>query len=236
MNSLARFSHAPQLYLPNRYGLLDIPPIIADPINDEFEGNLAQVELKWTVTSLGLTRYNVNSEKSSYIWGIFPAATAGTAKQLWLKQSTSVGTGEFSLTAKFSTSGYEAYQGIGIRVTDSAEANMVASTLSHTVDRSTYIQIGHYTSAKWTYTTNIYTFNRRNTVYLHLQRNASNVWRNWVNFSGGKNTWVEGNTTTKSITVEKIIIYLSLGTTAGQDAFSGTQGGIDWVRKDFIRL
>lgn len=236
MNSLSRFSHNPQIYLAHRYGLLDTPPIIADPFNDEFEGNLTQVQSKWTITSTNLTSYDVNSSKSSYIWGIFPAKAAGTTVQLLLNQPTSVGTGEFSITAKFSTMGYEAYQSCAIRAVDATETNQVISQYPHTVNGATYFSIGHYNGSSWTWATNINVCNRRNTVYVHLQRNASNVWRNWINFSGGKNTWIEGNTVTKSITVSNIWVYLNLGTSAGQDAFSGAQAGIDWVRKDWIRL
>jgi hypothetical protein len=71
---------------------------------------------------------------------------------------------------------------------------------------------------------------------LHLQRNASDVWWGWVNFTGGKNTWFECGSMTKSVSIEKIVVSCGMGTTSGQSAFTGSPGGIDWIRKDWITL
>jgi hypothetical protein len=134
----------------------------------------------------------------------------------------------------------EGYQGGALFAWTTDEQNGVRAVFQSSTAALPQLFLGTQTSGTWTWGTASSKQNDlknySNTFYLHLQRNDSNIWWGWVNFTGGKNTWFECGSMTKSVSIEKIVVSCGMGTASGQNAFAGSPGGIDWIRKDWITL
>lgn len=201
----------------------DTPPSSPATESDEFESSTLNV--KWTESVSGAAR-DIHTSQLSHYWVDFTAASQSAA----LAQTAPSGTGLFSLTSKVFF-GLTAGTGLQLLcgVEDAGSTNGMWAKVSLS---GTSMQVGCLKNAGGAFTDNNTTVisPAKTHIYLHVQRNASNVWEVWVSQDG--RAWFFVSTQTLSFTVAKLIWSASSGTVLTRRGKVGT----DWIRYNWLTL
>jgi hypothetical protein len=206
------------------YGV-DKAPASPPTENDEF--NSGALDAKWTQGTTGTAPTISHTEVDSHYLAKFSAANGG----VYIGESFSPASSDFSVTAKFAARIRDNFQGVGLYVIDTAnnpvgdgsgsEAFRVAAYSSSVYfhDYKNFSQLGAETNP----------VPKLSPIFLHIQR-ISGTWTAWFSLDGIAYLPISGSST-KSFTVGyiRLELFQSGATTKMRQA-------IDWVRRDWIFL
>lgn len=201
----------------------DPTPDTTQTEDDEFNGT--SLDAKWTVVTNTAAAVDYGAAWKSHIKLKFTANQDYEIKQSYAPE------GAFSITARFRLSPYGQYGAASIVAYDADESDGIKGHYYYNSDTLHQNGLDSKDTGSWA-GRGVRIRDRLTSLYLHLQRGASNNWSTFTSEDGL--VWMPWATATysKTFTVDHITIIANCDVSTPL----GTQVGIDWVRRDWLTL
>lgn len=204
------------------YGV-DAVPAVPHALDEEFN-NAGAYNGGYTRTVTGAVTHDINTTIPSHQYLKFNAASQAFSYRM----AAPTGTGDFSVTVKFSMAIRDGNAACHIEADDTGFANAARAYWQNNSAGSVVVGIDQQTSGTWSF----WASGQRETiaqshtgVVLHLQR-IGNVFSAWYSTDGGRSFMRCNNSSiTKTLTIATIAIAVQVGTSTMPVVAS-----IDWVR------
>jgi hypothetical protein len=215
-----------EIVIPSMAGHPDIKPSSPNTEDDEFDSS--SLDVKWTETINTANASDIDTTWKSWIFVDF---TGDQAYQIDQDYAPGAATA-FSITVKGTLAPSANYGGLLLACRNAGDTETVRAQIAYNSSSGDPMkfQLDTQDAGSYTFARKSITMPRVNTVYIHLQRDASDNWRAWISIDGLA-FYPCGTVYNKSFTVAAFNIALNQ-----QGSTSPMRCGIDWVRRDWITL